>query len=174
MDYTYIEQLIERYFAGETSLGEERVLKAFFSMEDVPATLKRYAPLFAYADEAKQDTLGSDFTERLRRNPALTGVTLDDEAHPTANETVKILPLTFADRIRPLWRSAAAVAIVVLIGGSLQRAYMKHEVEPISPFGTTLEADEQDYTVNPDVQEIDPRSFIQEGEKVAITADTIA
>lgn len=170
MDYTYIEQLIDRYFAGETTLGEERVLKAFFALEDVPVALQRYAPLFAYSEAAGTDGVGADFENRLHRNPALASAFSDRNERDVP---VKILPMTFADRIRPLWRSAAAVAITVLIGGSLYRAYMTHEVEPISPFGTTLEA-EQPYTPKLGDDEVDPRSFIQEGEKVAITADTIA
>ena len=31
MNYKYIEQLIERYFAAETSVAEERILRAFFT-----------------------------------------------------------------------------------------------------------------------------------------------
>ena len=38
MDYRFIEQLIERYFACETSLQEEQILKTFFTqdVEQVP------------------------------------------------------------------------------------------------------------------------------------------
>ena len=31
MDYKYIEQLLERYWQGETSLQEEAILRSFFS-----------------------------------------------------------------------------------------------------------------------------------------------
>ncbi|MBQ4446467.1 MAG: pyruvate ferredoxin oxidoreductase, partial [Prevotella sp.] len=31
MDYKYIEQLLERYWQGMTTLEEERILRAFFS-----------------------------------------------------------------------------------------------------------------------------------------------
>ena len=34
MDYKYIEQLLERYFAAETSLEEEHILRAFFSQKE--------------------------------------------------------------------------------------------------------------------------------------------
>ena len=34
MDYKYIEQLLERYWEGETTLQEEAILRAFFSQED--------------------------------------------------------------------------------------------------------------------------------------------
>ena len=51
MDYKYIEQLLDRYWACETSEEEERILKAFFSQKDVPAALARYKALFVYETE---------------------------------------------------------------------------------------------------------------------------
>ena len=49
MDYKYIEQLLERYWEGETTLQEETILKAFFSQPDIPENLRKYCDLFAYA-----------------------------------------------------------------------------------------------------------------------------
>ena len=46
MDYKYIEQLMERYWRGETSLEEEDILRAFFSQDNVPAELLCYRSLF--------------------------------------------------------------------------------------------------------------------------------
>ena len=43
MNYQYIEQLIERYFAAETSVAEERILRAFFAESNVPSHLQQYA-----------------------------------------------------------------------------------------------------------------------------------
>ena len=40
-------QLIERYFAGQTTLEEERALRHYFAGEVAPELL-RYAPLFTY------------------------------------------------------------------------------------------------------------------------------
>ena len=42
MDYKYINQLLERYWTGETSLEEEQILRAFFSQANVPDELKQY------------------------------------------------------------------------------------------------------------------------------------
>ena len=36
MDYKYIEQLLERYWAAETSPDEEAVLRAFFAQRELP------------------------------------------------------------------------------------------------------------------------------------------
>ena len=45
-------QLLERYFAGESSLREEQQLHAFFSAGTVAEDLRPYAPLFAYWEQA--------------------------------------------------------------------------------------------------------------------------
>lgn len=46
-----IEELIERYFEGETSAEEEKQLRSFFAAGHVPEHLSAYVPLFAYFDE---------------------------------------------------------------------------------------------------------------------------
>lgn len=46
-----IEELLNRYFEGETSAAEESELRRFFASGDVPAHLSAYKPLFAYFDE---------------------------------------------------------------------------------------------------------------------------
>lgn len=48
-----IEELLERYFEGETSAAEEKQIRAFFASGEVPEHLAAYAPLFAYFDEVK-------------------------------------------------------------------------------------------------------------------------
>ena len=62
MDYKYIEQLLERYWAAETTLEEERILHAFFSQEDIPADMEEWRPLFVTDNE---EPLGDDFDARM-------------------------------------------------------------------------------------------------------------
>ena len=47
-----IIQILEKYWAGETSLEEEVTLKIFFSEESIPDELRKYQPLFLW--KAKQ------------------------------------------------------------------------------------------------------------------------
>lgn len=165
MDYKYIEQLIGRYFDCETTIAEERILKAFFSQNEVPEHLRQYAALFVY-EEAKGEAgaLDDAFDERVLDRLAKEGDA------PVLR--VKIQRLTFADRIRPFYRAAAAVAIVVLIGGSMHHAYVKNTIEPISQFGTG--SDEAMEVVDDTMREQEiPNLFFQQGEKVAITNDTV-
>ena len=50
MDYKFVEQLLEKYFAAETSLEEERVLRDCMTLPGLPQHLARYADLFLYED----------------------------------------------------------------------------------------------------------------------------
>lgn len=47
----HIDELLERYFEGETSAEDEHRLRTFFASDDVPEHLAAYKPLFAYFDE---------------------------------------------------------------------------------------------------------------------------
>lgn len=61
----YIEDVLNRYFEGETSAEEERQLRVFFASDGVPDHLADYTPLFAYFDEEiKKEAPGSKATHR--------------------------------------------------------------------------------------------------------------
>lgn len=66
MDYKHIEKLLEKYWACETSIVEEKELKSFFKNSDVPNHLKETASLFQYFEvESSQKKLGTDFDEQV-------------------------------------------------------------------------------------------------------------
>ena len=65
MNYQYIEQLLERYWQGETNLDEEQILRSFFCQEDVPAHLRQYSDYFAYVKASKEETVSADFDSRF-------------------------------------------------------------------------------------------------------------
>lgn len=115
MDYAYIEQLLERYFQADTTEQEERILQAFFRQDILPAHLQQYAPLFRTLDRLGRQQLGDDFDRRLLQR---AGLPLNDRPAPR----VAPRPLTLFDRVRPYFRAAAAVAIVALLAGSVERA----------------------------------------------------
>ena len=111
MDYKYINQLLDRYWKCETSLEEEEILRAFFSQEDLPAELKPYKPLFAYEQkEAKQTTLGEDFDQKVM-------AMIEDEYTKKPNKA-KVVSLT--ERLKPLFKAAAVVAIFLTLGNAAQ------------------------------------------------------
>ena len=47
-EYKSIEDLLDRFFEGQTSNEEERVLYEFFARPDIPAHLERYREVFGY------------------------------------------------------------------------------------------------------------------------------
>jgi len=49
MELNKIEKLLERYDEGETSLAEEKLLREYFSNEDVPEHLKNYQLIFNFS-----------------------------------------------------------------------------------------------------------------------------
>jgi hypothetical protein len=109
MDYKYIEQLLERYFQCDTTLQEEAILRAFFQQEGVPERLMPYRDLFVcQQQEALTAPLGDDFDERLL---AIVG----EEAQQKKAHVVKL-----GNRLMPLFRAAAIVAIVLTIGNAAQ------------------------------------------------------
>lgn len=108
MDYKYIEQLLERYWQCQTTLEEESILRSFFSQKDVPMSLMPYRELFAYEQsEAKEDALGEEFDRRM--------ATLIDEPRPVRARTIKL-----TQRLMPLFKAAAVVAIVLTLGNAAQ------------------------------------------------------
>ncbi|WP_116106267.1 hypothetical protein [Lewinella sp. IMCC34191] len=69
MNHAQATELIERYFAGETTLEEERSLKAYFQSGDVAQELQTYAPLFAYWQQEASLTAPPRPVARRRRLP---------------------------------------------------------------------------------------------------------
>lgn len=116
MDYKYIEQLLERYWACETSLQEEQILRTFFQQEDVPAHLEAYKAVFDVQQEQTVPTLGEDFDVRMLQM--------------VEGETVKALPFGGAGRgaawvssWRPFYQAAGLVALILTIGMAAQRSF---------------------------------------------------
>jgi len=79
-----IELLLEKYFEAETTIAEERELKAYFSSENVAPLLEQYKPIFGYATQAKQE------------------------------QYTATIPLQSKKRITVVWLSVAASVVVLL------------------------------------------------------------
>lgn len=110
MDYKYIEQLLERYWQGETSLQEEAILRNFYSqaessdISDIPESLRKYSSLFTLEMEAP---LGDDFDERILQ--------MIEDPEPQQAKTI-----TLMSRLKPLFKAAAIVAILLTLGNAAQ------------------------------------------------------
>jgi len=113
MDYKYIEQLLERYWEGQTSLQEESILRSFYSqlasmepavLSDIPESIKQYLPLFTMERETP---LGDDFDEKVLQ--------LTEGNNPQQTKTIYLM-----NRLKPLFKAAAIVAILLTLGNAAQ------------------------------------------------------
>ena len=133
MDYKYIEQLLDKYFECQTTLEEEQILRAFFAQENVPAHLLQYRELFVSQAFGKNaESLGTDFDERIL---SIIGAEKKEEEvkHVVARK------VSLNKRLRPLYKAAACVAIVLAIGQAAQMPYYKSEAEQQESLARSLE-----------------------------------
>ena len=106
MDYKYIEQLLERYWQGETTLQEESILRCFYSqsdIQDIPESILQFRPLFLIE---KEEPLGEDFDNRI--------LDMIGDSRPKA----KVITMT--SRLMPLFKAAAIVAIIITLVNAAQ------------------------------------------------------
>jgi hypothetical protein len=89
-----IDELLTKYFEGETTAAEERELRRFFAEGRAPERLKIYQPLFAYFDQE---------TGRARQ-----ATPLPEASTPAAGRKVKLFRL--------LPGAAAALLALVAMG----------------------------------------------------------
>ena len=117
MDYKYINQLLERYWNCETSLEEEEILRTFFSQKEIPAELSQYKPLFAYElSDSKAEGLGKDFDQKVMAK-------IEEEYKQEPNKA-KVISLT--ERLKPLFKAAAVVAIFLTLGNAAQVPFQEN------------------------------------------------
>ncbi|MDB2606654.1 hypothetical protein N9Y48_02615 [Zobellia sp.] len=96
MELDRIEKLLEKYFEADTTVAEEKMLRSYFSKDDVPDNLQQYIPLFSFMDGTKKETFSRE-------------VVLEPETRDIGRKTYK-------------WMSIAA-AVVLLFGLYLGKNY---------------------------------------------------
>lgn len=146
MDYKYIEQLIEKYLNADTSLQEEKILKVFFEQPVLPTHLMVYKDLFGWENERTAMKLSEKFDERIMKR-------IEGEENRTINENapqrVRAKRRYDGFSMAYLFKAAASVAIVALVGLAAQRSFSNEEsVWDYNPdaFKDTYESEQQAYT----------------------------
>lgn len=109
MDYKYIESLLARFWKCELSLEEESTLRTFFCQKDIPQYFEKYRSLFAYEDHAAEIEIGADFDEKI------LGI--------IERQTVHARRIPTGIRLRPFFKAAAVVAIVITLGTAVQHSF---------------------------------------------------
>ncbi len=110
MDYKYIEQLLERYWQCETSVEEEAILRIFFSQAQVPSHLMPYKRLFVSEKMWQEVRTGEDFAARILKR-------IEED------EPVKARKVTWACRMKPFYKAAACVAIILTLGKAAESSF---------------------------------------------------
>src|SRR6185295_11214235 len=57
MDSSKLQQLLQQYWSGETTLEEEHLLREYFLHNEVPEELSEVAAMFRYFDQTKKNAL---------------------------------------------------------------------------------------------------------------------
>ncbi len=100
-----IEELLEKYYQGNTSSEEENMLRRFFAEAEIPEHMAADAGLFRFFLNEKEALLSGEMEDKL-------GGLFPDSA------TVKASP---GLRLRYYWISGAAAVILILLGLFLDR-----------------------------------------------------
>lgn len=70
MELNNIDQLLSKYFSGETSIEEEKELVTYFNSSSVDPSLMSYQPLFAYLASDRQSKSQKNMElNQTRSNP---------------------------------------------------------------------------------------------------------
>lgn len=126
MDYKYIEQLLERYWECETTLQEEAILRQFFAQEDVPSHLMCYRDLFAAEHAIVSEHLSEDFDQRMMQL-----IEESDALHAEKEDVVQARRIKFSYRLRPLFKAAAVVAMVLSVSLAVQQAMYQEQEDNV-------------------------------------------
>lgn len=76
MELAKIEQLIEKYFDGETNLAEENELKRYFSSSSVAPHLEHYQSLFQFFVKEKEAQFSPSPLQKMKNKKQIIGLGL--------------------------------------------------------------------------------------------------
>ncbi|PRX54428.1 hypothetical protein [Flagellimonas meridianipacifica] len=68
MELDRIENLLEKYFEATTTIAEEKILKQYFSQENIEPHLEQHRPMFNYFSVAKEERFTKQVPLKPRRN----------------------------------------------------------------------------------------------------------
>ncbi len=125
MTIEQIQSLLSRFYEGQTTPDEERLLADFFHREDVPEELQEDKQLFLMLAQISNQEMPTDIAEEITAFVNNLGQT---EKKPVLSEVKHHKGITYRLKTPPkMWyRVAATVAILLAIGGGVlihQRTY---------------------------------------------------
>jgi len=125
MTIEQIKSLLSRFYEGQTTPDEERLLADFFHREDVPEELQEAKQLFLMLAQISDQEMPTDIAEEITAFVNNLGQT---EKKPVLSEEKQRKGIIYRLKTPPkMWyRVAATVAILFAIGGGVlfhQRTY---------------------------------------------------
>ena len=119
-----IQQLIDKYMNGQTTVDEEQLIARYFrTATDVPDTLKPYRDMFAYFDEGMP----------LGTLPEFDGSAEQAEARTVHHSSNAVAPRRRSLRIAAWWSGAVAVAAAVAL-----LLIMHRPSSPVQPIASAV------------------------------------
>ena len=76
MELKLVEQLLEKYFQGATTIVEEKKLKTYFSSSDVEPHLAKYKSLFSYIETQKEIQFEQNLPSQARKENTVKWVSI--------------------------------------------------------------------------------------------------
>ena len=118
MTIEQVKSLLSRFYEGQTTPYEERLLADFFRHEDVPAELQEDKQLFLMLAQISDQEMPQDIAEEITAFVNNLGQT---EKEPVLSEVKHHKGITYRLKTPPkMWyRIAATVAILLAIGGGM-------------------------------------------------------
>ena len=137
MTIEQIKSLLSRFYEGQTTPDEERLLADFFRREDVPEDLQEDKQLFLMLAQISDQEMPTDIAEEITAFVNNLGQT---EKKPVLSEEKQNKGIIYSLKIPPkMWyRVAATVAILLAIGGGV----ISHQKQT-DPFRDTCSTPEE-------------------------------
>ncbi len=89
MDIYNIDALLDKYFEGDTSIAEEKTLKAYFNSNQIEEKHQQFSSLFVYLSEAKKINLQKDIEPSLSNIDQLLDKYFEGETSIAEEKTLK-------------------------------------------------------------------------------------
>ena len=139
MDIEQIKSLLARFYEGQTTPEEERLLADFFRREDVPEELQEDKQLFLMLSQISDQEMPTDIAEEITAFVNNLGQT---EKKPVLSEVKQRKGIIYRLKTPPkMWyRVAATVAILLAIGGGV---FFHQHTYTTDPFRDTCATPEE-------------------------------
>lgn len=109
----HIQGLIDKYFAGESNLSEEKILREYFNGENISPAVEEYASIFQHFSNAKKESLPDSFDAKILSKIESLASNPLQVSHRSAKTS----------RLRLTVKYISRIAAVLLIGLSIWWMY---------------------------------------------------